>query len=36
MVKLSDRMDKIQPSKTMAVMALAKDLNAQGIDIVDL
>ncbi|MCH7820067.1 MAG: pyridoxal phosphate-dependent aminotransferase [Candidatus Marinimicrobia bacterium] len=36
MVKLSDRMDKIQPSKTMAVMALAKDLKAQGIDIVDL
>ncbi len=36
MVKLADRLDKIKPSKTMAVMALAKDLKAQGIDIVDL
>ncbi len=36
MVKLSDRLEKIKPSKTMAVMALAKDLKAQGVDIVDL
>ena len=36
MVKLSDRLDKIKPSKTMAVMALAKDLKTQGVDIVDL
>ena len=36
MVKLADRLDKIKPSKTMAVMALAKDLKAQGVDIVDL
>ena len=36
MVKLADRLDKIKPSKTMEVMALAKDLKAQGVDIVDL
>ena len=36
MVKLADRLDKIKPSKTMAVMALAKDLKAQGVDLVDL
>lgn len=36
MIKLADRLDKIKPSKTMAVMALAKDLKAQGVDIVDL
>ena len=36
MVKLAGRLDKIKPSKTMAVMALAKDLKAQGVDIVDL
>ena len=36
MVKLANRLNKIKPSKTMAVMALAKDLKAQGVDIVDL
>jgi len=36
MINLSDRIKNIQPSKTMAVMALAADLKSQGVDLVDL
>lgn len=36
MIKLSDRINNIQPSKTMAVMAMAADLKSQGVDLIDL
>lgn len=36
MIKLSDRINNIQPSKTMAVMAMVADLKSQGVDLIDL
>ena len=36
MIKLSDRINNIQPSKTMAVMAMAADLKSKGVDLIDL
>ena len=36
MIKLSDRINNIQPSKTMAVMAMAEDLKSQGVELIDL
>ena len=36
MINLSDRINNIQPSKTMAVMAMAADLKSKGVDLIDL
>ena len=36
MINLSDRIKNIQPSKTIAVMAMVTDLKSQGVDLVDL
>ena len=35
-IRLASRMSRVQPSKTLAVAALASELRAKGVDVVDL